>query len=268
MKNMKRVLLSTAALLSFLGASSRELPHVKAENPAVTIRPVDGEPGKMSVRVGGYELTLEGDGTRPFHRKKYGGRIGTVELGFNGFRSTGASYRGYPAGEAGFMDLNMGKSFHLTVNVFTFSTSFLRDNLLGMTIGVGLTSNDYTFETPATYIKSDNMIRPVDPGYYLKKAKLHTLALHIPLALEVNPTRSFFVSVGGHIDLMLRSHLKWKSPKEKLRSPYTNFLQAGVTARIGFRHAYLMGSYNFVEMFKGGRGPALTPYMFGIGFGF
>ncbi len=165
------------------------------------------------------------------------------------------------------MDLNMSKSLSFTWNILTFSSSLTRDNSLGVTMGVGLASNDYTFEETSAFAKIGRAIHPV-PTDGLKKAKLHTFALHLPVALEVNPSRSFFFSVGGYVDLMLKSHLKWKFPKEKLNNPYTNFLQAGLTARIGFKNAYLFGNYALVEMFDGGQGPALSPYTFGIGFGF
>ncbi len=48
--------------------------------------------------------------------------------------------------------------------------------------------------------------------------------------------------------------------------PDTNFLQDGVTARIGFRYVYVFGNYALAEMFKGGRCPMLTPYTSGLGF--
>jgi hypothetical protein len=201
------------------------------------------------------------------HMKHYRGHIGTWEVGFNGFRSTGSSYAAYPAAERGFMELDNGRSFHITANIFTFSTRITRNNALGMTMGIGLSMNDYAFSTQSAYIKSEGMLRPATVDHTLKKAKLNTVAIHLPLALEVNPSRNFFFSVGGYADLLIGSHMKWKFPKEKLRSPYTNFLHAGVTARVGFRKFYLFGSYDFVEMFRAGRGPALNSYTIGLGFG-
>ncbi len=272
---MKKVLLSAVAVLAVLGAAAQDLPPMKADTTEthniVVFGPVGENPNQMSVRVGGYELLLERDHhgeAKNKYSRPYGGRIGTFEIGFNGFRAGGDAYAMYPDDEKGFMDLNMGKSFHFTINLFTFSTSFTRNNVVGLSMAIGLTSNDYVFETPARYEKVDKMIRPVAPDTELKKAKLHTTTLHIPLALEINPTRNFFFSLGGYADLMLGSHMKSKFPKEKLKSPYTNFLQAGVTASLGFRNIYVFGSYGLVEMFQGGKGPALNPYTFGFGFGF
>jgi hypothetical protein len=235
---------------------------------------VNEKPNQMSVRVGGYELLLEQHVRHLDKRSKrsfpipYGGRIGTWEIGFNGFDTRSNSYSMYPTEEQGFMELNIAKSIHITFNMFTFSTSFTQNNVLGLTMGIGLTSNNYVFDTQSRYAKIGRMIHPVSPETNLKKSKLSTFALHIPMALELNPSRNFFISVGGYADLMLKSRLKSKFPKEKVWSPYTNFLQAGVTVRAGFRSIYLFGNYAITEMFKNGRGPALNPYTFGFGFGF
>jgi hypothetical protein len=166
------------------------------------------------------------------------------------------------------MDLLNGKSIHFSMNVFTFSTALTRDNTLGVTAGIGFTANNYAFETPSAFTRHERLLIPVDAGHELKKAKLNTFAIHLPLALEVNPARHFFFSAGGYLDLVTGGHMKWKSPKDKLRGVGTNFLQAGVTLRVGFRHTYAFGSYNFVEMFRDGRGPRLNPYTVGLGFGF
>jgi hypothetical protein len=166
------------------------------------------------------------------------------------------------------MDLRNGKSIHLTFNMFTFSTGLNKRNTLGLTAGIGFSCNNYRFDTPVTFAVSSRMLHPVDPESYLKKSKLTTFAIHFPLALEVNPTRNFFFSVGGFVDLVTGTHMKWKAPKDKLRGLGTNFFQAGTTARIGFKNAYVFGSYNFVEMFRDGRGPVVNPYTIGMGFGF
>jgi hypothetical protein len=263
---MKRLILTTIlATLAIMPLSSQA---------QLTFRSVNENSNQMSVRVGGYELLLE-QGVRSFNkhnrtksRRPYGGRIGTWEIGFNGFGTSGNSYSLYPEQEKGFMDLNMAKSLNITLNLFTFSTSFTPRNVLGLTMGIGLASNNYVFDTPARYAKIDKIIRPIEPETDLKKAKLSTFAVHIPLALEINPSRNFFISFGGYADFIFKSRLKSKFPKEKLWNPYTNSLQAGVTARVGFRNIYLFANYGLLDMFKDGHAPVLNPYTFGFGFGF
>lgn len=270
-------LIATILFVMCAGAIAAQDTYGNPQAGTVTIEPGPDGRNELSLKVGGFDLLLGRDEqwqsfdkpSNATHRKRhYGGRIGTLEVGFNGFNTPASGYSIYPEAEQGFMDLNMGRSFHITVNVFTFATSFTRNNVLGFTMGVGLTSNDFAFETPAYYVKADRMIHPEFPEHELKKSKLHTLALHIPIALEINPTRTFFVSAGAYADLLLKSHLKTKFPKEKLHSPYTNFVQAGVTLRIGFRNVYAFGNYALIDLFRDGKGPQITPYSFGLGFGF
>ncbi len=222
----------------------------------------------MTIRTGGYTFSFETARQSRSKRGRYEGRIGSFEIGFNGFRELSDAYAAYPEGEQGFMDIRMGKSIHFTYNIWTFATRFTRNNVLGITGAIGFTANNYRFETTSHYVLTGKMLHPVDAGHYLKKSKLNTFAIHFPLALEVNPTRNFFFSVGGWVDLVTGSHMKWKAPKGKLkRMGVQNFLQAGATVRIGFKNAYVFGSYNFVELFKEGRGPVFNPYTFGMGFG-
>jgi hypothetical protein len=240
---------------------------------------------RISIRVASYEILFDNDdrnyrnnddddhGHHRHHRRhhshnNYRGRIGGYETGFGGFRTTSATYAGYPAAESGFMDLNMGKSIHIALNLFSFSAPFTRNNVFGISAAAGLSMSNFVFSTPMAYVKSDKLLRPVDAGHYLKKAKLNTFAIHFPVALEVNPVHDFFFSVGGYADLVVGSHMKWKFPKEKLHGLGTNFLQAGVTARMGFHNVYAFANYGLTEIFKTGYGPAVNPYTFGIGFGF
>lgn len=256
---MKKVLFGIAFLTGVIAAEIETAAAQENEN-------------QMSIRVAGWEVLLEGGTTTSFsvktRSKHYGGRIGTFEIGFNGFRDAPGAYSAYHDSDAGFMDLRMGKSLQFTMNLFTFSSALTRDRVLGVTAAIGFTANNYVFETPYAYTRHERLLLPVDTDHYLKKAKLNTFAFHFPLALEVNPTRHFFFSAGGYLDLVTGGHMKWKRPKDKLRGVGTNFLQAGVTLRVGFRHAYAFGSYNFTEVFRDGRGPRLNPYTVGFGFGF
>lgn len=249
-------------------------PSTVSERPSIRQK----NPNEMSIRIAGYEMLIEKDNgeqqSTDSNRKKrkrikpYGGRIGLLEVGFNGLAANTNAYSMYPAEERGFMDLSMGRSFNITVNIFTFSTAFTKKEIIGLSMGVGLAFNNLSMETPVHVAKVDRMIRPVEPDFALKKTKLKTVALHVPFVLEINPTRNFFISGGGYADLLLISQFKSKFPKEKLRNPYTNFVQAGVTVRMGFRNAYIFGNYALTELFKEGRGPSMNHYTFGLGFGF
>ncbi len=235
------------------------------------------DPNRMSIRVAGYEVTLNGkkeetdnelDWFRSQYNDGYGGRIGLFEFGYSGFRSFGNSYAAYPDTEHGFMNLDRVGSFHVAINFSTLSTSLLRNRKLGVTMVIGVAYNGYTLDKPVALDKIDGMLRPLEPDDPLKWTKLRSWWGHFPLVLELNPTRDFFVSAGGYADFLLWSDAKWKSPKNKLADPYINPLQLGLTARIGFREWYFFGNYALTEFFQAGKGPRYKPWTFGFGFGF
>jgi hypothetical protein len=237
----------------------------------------------QTIRVAGYEILLDGETNREQNREQnrnrnrhrnnlrnwnYSGRIAPLEVGFNQLRTWEHSYSAYPIAEKGFMELDIARSVNVTLNLSTFSSALTRGNWLGISMAVGVTYNQYTLDTPVGFVKWEKMLHPVETGYFLKRSKLRSLALHVPMVLEINPTRNFFVAAGGYADVVLWSDAKWKMPKEKLPSPYINFFQMGLTARVGFRDLYVFGNYSIGELFKPGRGPRLNPYTFGLGFGF
>ncbi len=275
---MRKIIISTALLAIVTGAVAQELQ----EAGEVEIRRVE-DPNRMSIRVAGYEVWLEGsdkdsDKSKydeegwlelnwPDIRHGYKGRLGLIEGGHNFFRTYGDSYAAYPDSEAGFMDLGI-QSGSITINLTTLSTSLARGNRLGVTMGIGFTYNQYALDMPTKLVKADRMLHPLAPEGSLKWTRLRSWWVHMPLVLEVNPTRNFFISAGGYADFLFWSDAKWKSPKEKLRDPYMSPIQVGLTARIGFRQYYFYGNYALTEFFQKGKGPRLSQYSFGLGIGF
>lgn len=266
---MKRSLLLALLLTVASGATVQTATAQQNEN-------------QMSIRVAGYEVLLNGDNPKGHehgeyekgynmygkHRGNYGGRIGLIELGGNFLRTYGDSYAAYPASDDGFLTLNPWDSAHITLNLSTFSTSLVRGNRLGVTLGLGFTYAQYGLDNPIPLAKIDRMLYPVESDTQYKSSRLKTFALHLPLALEINPTRDFFISVGGYLDWMLAATAKWKKPKQKFQNPYINPFQVGLTARIGFREVYLFGNYAVTDFFQKGKGPRMNSYSVGVGFGF
>ena len=268
---MKKILLSIALLATTTGAALQPAAAQKNEN-------------RMSIRVAGYEVALEGKQQRRNTRNgwrewTYQGHIGTLEAGFNNFRTWGDSYWAYSPEENCFMELDRASSLHITVNAATFSAGFAR-NWIGISMALGLSYDQYALDTPVAFEKVGRKLYTYTPDAPLKSSKMRSLSLHVPLVLEINPARNFFISAGGYADVTLWSDAVWKwprrerhdgkrrSPKDKLSSPYSNFLEFGLTARLGFDDVYLFGNYALSEHFQSGRGPRLNPYTLGIGFDF
>lgn len=280
-----------------LGTTMREAAaqdvEVKSSGSSVQVGAAEGQPGKMSIRVAGFEVLWgddnfadaeneEGylhshkarriDGVKTVDKNHnrwrpriFNSRQGMFEIGFNDFRTFTNTYSGYPASENGFMDLDIARSFHITTHVSTISQTLSHSNTFGITMALGFSYDQYFLDTPTALEKNGLMLRPYDPGHKLQKSKLRTLTFHVPLVLEWQLSRKFFVAAGGYADMLLWSDVKWKSPKEKLSSPYINFVNAGLTARVGFEEWYFFGNYALSELFKQNRGPVVSPYTFGVG---
>ncbi len=197
-------------------------------------------------------------------KRAYRSHIGFMEVGFNGLRGSNDT----------FMELDMGRSLGWTWNFVHLAGRISRNNVLGFSMALGLRVNDYVMQTPVrVMLDSDDVltplhVRPADAAEKLKKSKLNTVAIHIPVALEFSPTRNFFISAGVYADLMIGSHFKSKLPKEKLRTAYTEFAQGGLTARIGWRGIYAFGNYGLTNLFDTDNGPEVQPFSLGIGLGF
>ena len=276
---MKRTILLAAILTAIATTTITSATAQRSDN-------------QMSIRVAGYEVLLEESrGTeddrlqsQPIQRTKatpiagqkaparyrwspphFYSRQGIFEIGFNDFRTSAGTYVDYPAAENGFMDLNIARSYHIAGHVSTISQG-LGSTRFGLTMALGFAYDQYFLETAVAFEKADRMLRPYQPDHRLQKSKMRTLTFHIPLLLEWQLSRRFFIAAGGYADALLWSDIKWKSPKEKLHTPYLNFLHAGLTARVGFGEWYFYGNYALTEMFKTGRGPVVSPYTVGVGF--
>jgi hypothetical protein len=260
---MKKSLLTIAILAATVAASVQNA--FGQENP-----------DQMSIRVAGYEVRLNGEDDpsenknwrrHPFApTSSYSGRIGLLEVGQPFFRSYDNSYAAYPASEKGFMTLNKFNTEYIAFNFSTFSTSLVRGQWLGATMGLGVAYTGYSLDQPTALANTDRMLHPIATENTLDKSKIRSWWMHVPLVLEFNPTRDFFVSAGGYMDAMIWSGAKWKSPKQKLSNTYMNPLQLGLTARIGFRNFYFFGKYSLSEFFIKDKGPRLNQYTFGMGF--
>ncbi len=188
-----------------------------------------------------------------------------MEMGFNELLML--DYSAYPANEQGFMELNNGRSMQVALNIFKVAAALNRAQTLGVSSSLGIVWNDYVFMNDITLERRDGMVHPVAIASTYKKTKLNTFALRIPLLLDLNFGKNFFLSAGFYGDLVLGSHTKIKFPKEKARNPYVNVFQAGGTVRGGYGNFYVYGNYSATNLFKGGKGPGAQPLTIGLGLG-
>jgi len=192
--------------------------------------------------------------------------LALAEFGFCQIVNT--DYGAYAAEDRGFLDLNNGKSIQMNFNLVTFNTLLNKSRTLGLSIGLGLSVENYTFSNDLTIKYTDGMMRPepIDPSY--KKSKLVATYLHMPIMLDWNIKKGLFLAVGLNFDLNIGGHTKIKFPKEKYRNCNLNPFDIGATVRLGFRRLYVYGNYSFLEMFKQDRGPKAHRMSVGVGLWF
>ncbi len=192
--------------------------------------------------------------------------LSLMEFGF--CQIVGTDYGAYAAEDRGFMDLNNGKSIHVAFNFVTFNTLLTKSRTLGLSIGLGLSVENYVFSNDLTIKYADGMMRPepIDASY--KKSKLVATYLHVPVLLDWNIRRGLFLTVGLNFDLNIGGHTKIKFPKEKYRNCHLNPFNVGATVRLGFQRLYVYGNYSFMEMFKQDQGPKAHRMSVGLGLWF
>ena len=229
---------------------------------------------QVNINVAGIDLTISPSG--PFSRvhtfsryAKYRSHLALFELGFN--IPTNVSYGTYNGTVEPWFNLIDTKSTQYTFNVFSVGTRLSPNGTVGLSAALGIPWSNYVFETPTRVQRTDGMItaEPVDTKGWVK-SKINTFALHLPILLEVGQRKGFFAAVGGYGDLVVgsRSKIKYsKHNKEINRGLNLPLLQAGVTARVGYRRVYMFGNYSLTELFRN-EGPSTNILTIGLGIGF
>ncbi len=281
---MKRIFLTLFSVATVASASAQQTDNSKIylNEQQQTSLSASGHTATLS--VGGLELIFgEQDpaltlGVYP-HNNESNTKISFA--GFNGVsynhlslmefgfcQIVGTDYGAYAAEDRGFMDLNNGKSIHVAFNFVTFNTLLTKSRTLGLSIGLGLSVENYVFSNDLTIKYADGMMRPepIDASY--KKSKLVATYLHVPVLLDWNIRRGLFLSAGLNFDLNIGGHTKIKFPKEKYRNCHLNPFNVGATVRLGFQRLYVYGNYSFMEMFKQDQGPKAHRMSVGLGLWF
>jgi len=107
------------------------------------------------------------------------------------------------------------------------------------------------------------------------KTKLAANYFDIPVELRFkssnNDRTAFRIAIGAKVGVLFNAHSKIKFIEDgfvrkiKSRDDFgLNQFRYGIIGRIGFSYFNLFGYYSLSSLFKSGKGPELTPFMFGI----
>jgi hypothetical protein len=208
-------------------------------------------------------------------RSHFRGHWAGCEVGFNNYMTDNYNFS-LPAGIE-YMSLNSGKAINFNLNFSQLSIGLARH--IGFVTGLGLNWNNYVFDGNNNIQKDPNgNIVVLDPGDNLKKSKLTTLYLHLPVLFEVQiPTdhKRINIAAGPIGAVKLSSHSKMiyeNDDKVKSNGDFSlNMLRCGATARIGYENFEIYGTYYKTPLFKEGKGPGgvdLYPFEIGLAFTF
>jgi len=143
---------------------------------------------------------------------------------------------------------------------------------LSAAFGIGVSTSSIYFKTMSVELHSLTTTLPfnnLDTSNHFKKYKLSTAFLEIPVELRYtfDPTRenkSIKLALGVKAGVLLNAHTKGKSPEDKNGNSinayiakdnakrFVNSTRVSATARIGYGHFSLFGSYQINNIFKTG----------------
>lgn len=180
--------------------------------------------------------------------------IAAFEIGVNTL--VGTDYSMYSKDEANQLMFTNKKAVNFTFNVGSFNVPLNPRRTLVLSGAFGFTYDNYTFAENYTMEYRDGMMRPVALDGNIKKSKMVTTYFHVPVMIDLNLGKSFFISAGVNLDVLIGSHLKYKFPKTTIDDTITlNPVQFGITGRVGWKRFYGFVNYSFIDMYKKGSGP-------------
>jgi hypothetical protein len=204
-------------------------------------------------------------------RNRFRGHWSGIELGLNNYVTSTNSM--VLPDNIDYMTLHSAKSTNFNINFAQLSLGLTRH--IGFVTGLGLNWNNYRFDGNNNIIKGDNgRIEELDPGANLKKSKLATLFMTLPLFFEMQlPVHhnNLSIAAGPIVAMKLSSHTKMVyEDDEKVKSNgdfSLNMMRYGATARVGYGNFMIYGTYYKTPLFQTGKGPDgvdLYPFEIGI----
>jgi hypothetical protein len=195
---------------------------------------------------------------------------------------------------AGKPDSIVTGSLPRTLNIhFMLDFPFRTNPHLSAAIGAGIGSDNMTFKrmnigirdnTPAirfTHVTDSSFGTKLTDTTFFKHYKLATSYLEVPVELRWtskpdDERRSVKIALGLKAGLMLNAHTKGKTLQYKKATTISDYKEKEfskkffntnrfvATARIGYGHYNLFGTYQITTLFKEGLGPQVRPVTIGI----
>ena len=189
------------------------------------------------------------------------------------------------AGWAGIPDSINNSGLSKTINAyFMFDFPFKTSPKLSLGVGAGIATDHIKFSKTYVGIKDPTTtLRFVDQSdtTHFKRTKLVTAYLEAPIELRftadpMNSDQSIKFAVGVKVGTMLSAHTRYKDLEDangtsinqytmkEASKRFFNTTRLSATARIGWGHFSLYGSYQISALFKDGMAAVIRPYSIGL----
>lgn len=208
--------------------------------------------------------------------RKYPSRLNKfagIDLAVNGWVSPNHKIK-LPEESKSF-DLDYAKSVSLGINVFEKFIPIAKERF-GITTGIGIQLNSYGLKRKLSYKATDDTIFAyVDSSKTIKKTRLKTTYIQVPILLETNlgksSRKSFHIAAGMLFGYRIGSRIKQVYSQDgrdyKIKDKddlNINPFRASLTARIGYGSFTLFADYSLTPFFEDGTGPELYPFTIGV----
>ena len=199
-----------------------------------------------------------------------------LDIGVNGF-FFGEEYDYTAPDGQEHLEINYAGSRSVSLNFAETKVRLIKD-YFGFYTGLGIQFQSYKFKNDYTLgLDGDSIVAFLDPSINIRKNKLRTAYIVIPLMVEFNTSlnsdRSFHVAAGVVGGLNIGNKYKQKyevietNEKEKLKlgsdwnvAPF----KLDAMARVGYGDFILHASYALTDMFESSSNPQIRPFSAGI----
>lgn len=284
---MKKVWMWAVALLMVATAEAQE--RKTEEQKTATIEAADstamdeaaqmlrrGENrGELVLAVGGQQITLgapsKGGGVKTRSTvavKKTHCAFGMSALEFGYSLLSSVDYAGFAPEAQGFMDQRVGKSIHIGWRVLSLDVQLNRARTISFATGLSASWDNYRFDPVWSLDRVDGKIVPIALEKEMKKSKLTTFQLGIPVGIRFVPMHKMELSIYGYGELVTDAWVKVAKPKEKHDITGLNEARFGVQVVATYRNVGFYYKHSFTPLFKSDVGPKCYPISVGLAWGF
>lgn len=279
---MKQFTLLVALLFAVASVAAQEQPDTTKQNQPTSPELGDpnellhrGQRGELVLSLGMHKITLGNptfeksavDSVAEMDEKKRPVLCWLCAMEFGVSLLAHTSYTDYTPEQYGFLDQRVGKSFHFGFAPLRYQPALNRRGSLLLVSGITFAVDNYRFDDDVSIAREGNAIVPVALEGK-SKSKLTTAQWGFDLGLEYHPTRKVKLLFCGFGEVLVNSHTKVKSPKEKARMHGLNDFRFGLKAAVSYGVLGVYCKYALTPMFDTDIAPKCYPVSVGLAFCF